>query len=65
MSRLRQTVAQRLVEAQQSAALLTTFNEIDMSGVLDLRKQYGEAFLQKYKVKLGFMSFFVKPASMD
>ena len=60
MSRLRQTVAQRLVEAKQAAALLTTFNEVDMSAVMDLRKQYGEPFLKKYEVKLGFMSFFVK-----
>ncbi len=60
MSRLRRTIAQRLVEAQHNAALLTTFNEIDMSGVMTLRKTYGEAFLQKYSVKLGFMSFFVK-----
>jgi 2-oxoglutarate dehydrogenase E2 component (dihydrolipoamide succinyltransferase) len=49
-----------LVEAKQNAALLTTFNEIDISGVMDLRHQYGEAFLKKYGVKLGFMSFFVK-----
>ena len=60
MSRLRRTVAERLVQAQHTAALLTTFNEIDMSGVIDLRKQYGEAFQRKYNVKLGFMSFFVK-----
>ena len=60
MSPLRRTVAQRLVEAHQNAALLTTFNEIDMSEVIALRKEYGEAFQEKYKVKLGFMSFFVK-----
>jgi 2-oxoglutarate dehydrogenase E2 component (dihydrolipoamide succinyltransferase) len=60
MSRLRRTVAERLVEAQRNAALLTTFNEIDMAPVMALRKEYGEAFQQKYKVKLGFMSFFVK-----
>jgi 2-oxoglutarate dehydrogenase E2 component (dihydrolipoamide succinyltransferase) len=60
MSRLRRTVAERLVEAQRTAALLTTFNEIDMSEVIGLRKQYGEAFQQRYGVKLGFMSFFVK-----
>jgi 2-oxoglutarate dehydrogenase E2 component (dihydrolipoamide succinyltransferase) len=64
MSPLRRHLAKRLVEAQQTAALLTTFNEIDMSGVLQLREKYGEAFLQKYSVKLGFMSFFVK-ASID
>jgi len=60
MSRLRRTLAERLVAAQQHAALLTTFNEIDMSGVLALRKEYGEAFQQKHGAKLGFMSFFVK-----
>ena len=62
MSKLRRTVAERLVEAQRNAALLTTFNEIDMSGVMALRKEYGEAFQKKYTVKLGFMSFFVKAA---
>jgi 2-oxoglutarate dehydrogenase E2 component (dihydrolipoamide succinyltransferase) len=60
MSRLRRTVAERLVEAQRTAALLTTFNEIDMTEVIGLRKQYGEAFQQRYGIKLGFMSFFVK-----
>jgi len=60
MSRLRRTVAERLVEAQRNAALLTTFNEADMSSVLALREQYGEVFKEKYNVKLGFMSFFVK-----
>jgi 2-oxoglutarate dehydrogenase E2 component (dihydrolipoamide succinyltransferase) len=60
MSRLRRTVAERLVQAQQQAALLTTFNEIDMAEVINLRKSYGEAFVQKYQVKLGFMSFFIK-----
>jgi 2-oxoglutarate dehydrogenase E2 component (dihydrolipoamide succinyltransferase) len=60
MSRLRRTVAERLVQAQHAAALLTTFNEIDMSAVMALRKEYGDAFQQKYNVKLGFMSFFVK-----
>ena len=60
MSRLRRTVAERLVQAQHTAALLTTFNEIDMAAVMALRKQYGESFQQKYQVKLGFMSFFVK-----
>ncbi len=62
MSRLRRTVAERLVEAQHTAALLTTFNEIDMSAVVALRKEYGEVFQQKHNVKLGFMSFFVKAA---
>jgi len=60
MSRLRRTVAERLVEAQRNAALLTTFNEVDMTNVMALRKQYGEEFQRKYNVKLGFMSFFVK-----
>ena len=60
MSRLRRTVAERLVQAQHAAALLTTFNEIDMSQVMALRKQYGESFQQKYQIKLGMMSFFVK-----
>jgi 2-oxoglutarate dehydrogenase E2 component (dihydrolipoamide succinyltransferase) len=60
MTRLRRTLAKRLVDVQQTAALLTTFNEIDMSTVMALRKQHGEPFLEKYKVKLGFMSFFVK-----
>jgi 2-oxoglutarate dehydrogenase E2 component (dihydrolipoamide succinyltransferase) len=60
MTPLRRTVARRLVEAQQSAAILTTFNEVDMSRVLALREKHGEAFLAKHGVKLGFMSFFVK-----
>ncbi|MEM9410371.1 MAG: 2-oxoglutarate dehydrogenase complex dihydrolipoyllysine-residue succinyltransferase [Planctomycetota bacterium] len=60
MSMIRRTIASRLVEAQQSAALLTTFNEIDMKPVMDLRKKYKEQFLQKHGVKLGFMSFFAK-----
>ena len=60
MSRLRRTVAERLVAAQHNAALLTTFNEIDMGHVMALRKEHGEAFQQRYQVKLGFMSFFVK-----
>ncbi|MFY3744379.1 2-oxoglutarate dehydrogenase complex dihydrolipoyllysine-residue succinyltransferase [Anaeromyxobacter sp. Red801] len=60
MTPLRRTVARRLVEAQHTAALLTTFNEVDMSRVLALREQHGETFLKKHGVKLGFMSFFVK-----
>jgi 2-oxoglutarate dehydrogenase E2 component (dihydrolipoamide succinyltransferase) len=64
MTRLRRTVAERLVQAQHNAALLTTFNEIDMSAVMGLRKENGEAFMAKYGVKLGFMSFFIK-ASID
>jgi 2-oxoglutarate dehydrogenase E2 component (dihydrolipoamide succinyltransferase) len=60
MSRLRRTLADRLVSAQHNAALLTTFNEVDMGQVMALRKEHGEAFQQNYQVKLGFMSFFVK-----
>lgn len=60
MSRLRQTVGKRLVEAQQTAAMLTTFNEIDMSEIMRLRKQYKEEFISAHGSKLGFMSFFVK-----
>ena len=60
MTALRRTVARRLVEAQHSAAILTTFNEADMSRVLALRERHGEAFLARHGVKLGFMSFFVK-----
>lgn len=60
MSLLRRTIAKRLVEAQHTAALLTTFNEVDMSAILALRQQYQEAFQKKYGIKLGFMSFFVK-----
>jgi 2-oxoglutarate dehydrogenase E2 component (dihydrolipoamide succinyltransferase) len=60
MTRLRRTVAERLVQAQQNAALLTTFNEIDLSAVIELRKEFGEAFQAKYGAKLGFMSFFVR-----
>ncbi len=60
MSPLRRAVARRLVEARQSMAMLTTFNEIDMSAVIALRKEYQENFTRKHGVKLGFMSFFVK-----
>lgn len=62
MSPLRRRIAERLVEAQQNAALLTTFNEIDMSSVIALRKTYQEDFKERYGIKLGFMSFFVKAA---
>ena len=62
MTPIRRRIAERLVEAQKSAALLTTFNQVDMSAVLAFRKQYQEAFQAKYQVKLGFMSFFVKAA---
>jgi len=60
MTRLRLTIAKRLKEAQENAAMLTTFNEVDMSEVISMRNQYKEEFQNKYKVKLGFMSFFVK-----
>ncbi len=62
MSPLRRTVARRLLEAQNSAAILTTFNELDLSRVLAVRERLGPAFLEKHGVKLGFMSFFVKAA---
>ena len=60
MTRLRQTIAKRLKEAQENAAMLTAFNEIDMTEVISMRSQYKEEFQKKYGVKLGFMSFFVK-----
>ena len=60
MTRLRLTIAKRLKEAQENAAMLTTFNEVDMSEVMSMRSQYKEEFQNKYQVKLGFMSFFVK-----
>ncbi len=60
MTPLRRTIARRLVEAQQSMAMLTTFNEVDMSAVMGLRKQFQDSFIKKHDVKLGFMSFFVK-----
>jgi 2-oxoglutarate dehydrogenase E2 component (dihydrolipoamide succinyltransferase) len=62
MSMLRRKVAERLVQAQQTAALLTTFNEIDMTEMMELRKRHQDAFVKKYGIKLGFMSFFVKAA---
>jgi 2-oxoglutarate dehydrogenase E2 component (dihydrolipoamide succinyltransferase) len=60
MSRRRRTIAQRLLEATQSTAMLTTFNEIDMSAVMDIRKRHNEEFQKRHGIKLGFMSFFVK-----
>jgi 2-oxoglutarate dehydrogenase E2 component (dihydrolipoamide succinyltransferase) len=60
MTRLRQTIARRLKDAQNTAAMLTTYNEADMSGIMALRNEYKDAFEKKHKVKLGFMSFFVK-----
>ena len=62
LSMLRRTIAARLVEAQQTAALLTTFNEIDMDPVMQIRKKYKDQFLERHGVKLGFMSFFAKAA---
>ena len=60
MTRLRQTIARRLKEAQDTAAMLTTFNDVDMTAVMAMRKQYKETFEKKHGVRLGFMSFFVK-----
>ena len=60
MSMLRRTIAARLVEAQQTAALLTTFNEVDMQPVMAIRNKYKDSFLEKHGVKLGFMSFYAK-----
>ena len=60
MTRLRQTIARRLKEAQETAAMLTTFNDVDMTAVMGLRNQYKDLFEKKHGVKLGFMSFFVK-----
>ena len=62
MTRLRKRIAERLKEAQNTAAMLTTFNEVDMSAVMELRKRYREAFEKRHGVRLGFMSFFVKAA---
>lgn len=62
LSMLRRTIAARLVEAQQTAALLTTFNEIDMQPVMSIRKKYKDRFVERHGVKLGFMSFFAKAA---
>ena len=60
MSRLRQTIAKRLKQAQENAALLTTFNEVDMTNIMEMRKENQEDFQSRYGIKLGFMSFFVK-----
>jgi 2-oxoglutarate dehydrogenase E2 component (dihydrolipoamide succinyltransferase) len=62
MSPFRKKIAERLVQSQQTAALLTTFNEIDMTAAMALRKEHQESFVEKYGIKLGFMSFFVKAA---
>ena len=60
MSRMRRTIARRLVSAKNNTAMLTTFNEVDMSAILELRKKYQDAFVAKYGIKLGFMSIFAK-----
>lgn len=62
MSPMRRKIAERLVAAQQEAAMLTTFNEVDMTAVMELRKKYQDQFVKKHDIKLGFMSFFVKAA---
>ena len=62
MSPIRKTIARRLLESQQTTAQLTTFNEVDMSAVISLRKQYKDTFITHYGIKLGFMSFFIKAA---
>ncbi len=62
MSRLRRRIAERLKQAQNTAAMLTTFNEVDMSAVMGLRETYKDAFEKRHKVRLGFMGFFVKAA---
>ena len=64
MSRLRRTIAQRLVDAQHEAAILSTFNEVDMSAVMNLRKQHKDEFKDKHEIGLGFMSFFTKAAAI-
>lgn len=64
MTRMRERISQRLKDSQNTYALLTTFNEIDMSGITNLRNEYKDAFLEKHGVKLGFMSCFVRAASI-
>ncbi|MDP4548947.1 2-oxoglutarate dehydrogenase complex dihydrolipoyllysine-residue succinyltransferase [Marinobacter sp. MDS2] len=63
MTRLRASIAKRLVEAQQTAAMLTTFNEVNMAPIMELRKQYQDSFVKRHDIKLGFMSFFAKAAT--
>ncbi|MDA3920156.1 MAG: 2-oxoglutarate dehydrogenase complex dihydrolipoyllysine-residue succinyltransferase [Salinisphaera sp.] len=63
MTRIRQRIAERLLDASQNTAMLTTFNEVDMKSVIDMRAQYKEAFEKQHEVRLGFMSFFVKAAT--
>ncbi len=64
MTRLRKTIASRLVEAKNTTAMLTTFNEVDMSALMDLRKKYKDSFKEKHGVNLGFMSFFTKACTI-
>jgi len=64
MTRLRQTVARRLKEAQNTAAMLTTFNDVDMSAVIDARTRYKDLFEKKHGIRLGFMAFFVKACAL-
>ena len=64
MTRLRQTIARRLKDAQNTAAMLTTFNDVDMTAAMDARARYKELFEKKHNVRLGFMSFFVKAACL-
>ena len=64
MSRLRQTIAKRLKEAQNTAAMLTTFNDVDMSAVIDARARYKDLFEKKHGIRLGFMGFFVKACAL-
>ena len=63
MSMLRRRIATRLLSAQSQAAILTTFNEVDMTSVIDLRKKYKDAFEKKYGIRLGFMGFFLKASA--
>jgi len=63
MSRMRKRIAERLKDSQNTAAILTTYNEIDMTGIIELRNRYKDAFLKKHEVKLGFMSVFVAAAA--
>lgn len=63
MTRLRQTIANRLVQVQHTNAILTTFNEVDMTAVMELRKKYKDMFVKEHDTKLGFMSFFIKAAT--
>ncbi len=63
MTRMRRTIAAHLLKAKQETAMLTTFNEVDMSAIMALRKKHGEAFLKRHGIKLGFMSFFIKAAA--